>query len=191
MFSQKKSPRGSVCGMCAQAATTTQALFAKTRAFWRRQFADPLLAQLTQGITPDKIALTIAVGSALAMFPIIGVTSLLCLLAGVLLRLNQPILQMFNQTLFPLHVAAIWLCARWGEALFREPHAQYGGLRAMARHMGHLFWHNQAGFWGEFGTLVWHAIVVWALLAPFWMLAMYFIARPVVRALARWRQNHL
>lgn len=160
---------------------------AKRRSFWARRFLDPVLAQLTQGITPDKIALTIAIGSGMAMFPIIGVTTLLCLLAGVVWRLNQPILLLIGHALLPLHVAAIYFCVRWGETLFGEQHAQYGGIRAMARHMNHLFWNSQAQFWREFDVLVAHAIVVWVLLVPVWIIAVYFIARPLVRSLARWK----
>ena len=69
---------------------------------------DPIAAQLTQGITPEKIALTLAVGSALALFPILGTTTLLCLLAGILLRLNQPIIQMVNALCTPLHLPVIY-----------------------------------------------------------------------------------
>ncbi|MGC4071325.1 MAG: DUF2062 domain-containing protein [Nibricoccus sp.] len=58
------------------------------RNFWQRRVRDPLVAQLTQGITPEKIALTLAVGTACALFPIIGMTTLLCALAAIALRLN-------------------------------------------------------------------------------------------------------
>ena len=37
------------------------------RTFWQTRVRDPIVAQLTQGITPEKIALTIAIGSALAL----------------------------------------------------------------------------------------------------------------------------
>jgi uncharacterized protein (DUF2062 family) len=52
------------------------------RTFWQRRVRDPIVLQLTQGITPEKIALTVAIGSAIGLFPIIGTTSLLCFLIG-------------------------------------------------------------------------------------------------------------
>ena len=171
-------------------AAARPAVVEKPRSFWKRRFLDPVLSQFTQGITPDKIALTIAIGSCMAMFPIIGATTLLCLLAGIIYRLNQPILHLINQALFPLHLAAIYFCSRWGETLFGVEHAQYGGgVRAMVHHMNHLFWNSQAEFWQAFGTLVWHAVVVWAILAPFWIVIVYFTARPLMRWLAQWKKR--
>src|SRR5438105_748195 len=66
---------------------------AATRTSLRRRLARPLIALLTQGHTPEKIALSVAFGIALGLFPIFGTTTLLCVLAGVLLRLNHPAIQ--------------------------------------------------------------------------------------------------
>ena len=52
------------------------------RSFWRRRVVEPIAGQLKQGITPEKIALTIALGMALGIFPILGSTMLLCALAA-------------------------------------------------------------------------------------------------------------
>ena len=70
------------------------------RTFWQRRLVDPVLALLTQGVTPDKIAFTLAMGTGLSMFPFLGFTSLLNLGVGLWLRLNQPILQTLNQLLW-------------------------------------------------------------------------------------------
>ena len=69
---------------------------AATRRFWQRWLVDPVTRQLTQGVTPEKVSLTIAVGSALALFPILGTTTWLCVLAGIALGLNQAIIQGVN-----------------------------------------------------------------------------------------------
>ena len=61
--------------------------------FWRRRVRDPIMAQLKQGTTPEKIALTIGLGVALGVFPILGSTTALCLAAAALLKLNQPVIQ--------------------------------------------------------------------------------------------------
>ena len=68
----------------------------RNRRFWQRWLVDPVARQLTQGVTPQKVALSLAVGSALALFPILGTTTALCLVAGVALGLNQPIIQGVN-----------------------------------------------------------------------------------------------
>lgn len=58
--------------------------------WWRRWLVAPVVKQLTLGTTPEKIAWTISLGVVLGVFPIMGSTTLVCLLAGWLLRLNQP-----------------------------------------------------------------------------------------------------
>jgi uncharacterized protein (DUF2062 family) len=97
---------------------------------WQRHVIDPVAAQLTQGITPEKIALTLSVGSALALFPILGTTTLLCLLAGILLRLNQPIIQIVNALCTPLHLPVIYFLVRLGSKLFDTP-SEHMGIRMM------------------------------------------------------------
>ena len=152
------------------------------RTFWQRRVFDPVVAQLTQGITPEKIALTIAVGSTLALFPILGTTTLLCLLVGIVLRLNQPIIQAVNYLCTPIHLPLIWWMVRTGEWLFGEPHRPF-----RMRLLANLLWEDPVQFLRVFGVTGLHAIVVWAILAPFWALLIYHIMLPLLREMARVR----
>lgn len=154
---------------------------APTRTFWQRRIRDPIVLQLTQGITPEKIALTLAVGSAIALFPIIGTTTLLCFLVGLALRLNQPIIQLINQAFWPVHVPAIFLCVKLGEWIFGvQQHAKFS-----IRYMNELLWNDPAQFLHRFGLIALYAIVAWAVLAPFYIAIVYYIALPVMRAITR------
>ena len=150
------------------------------RTFWQRRVRDPLVAQLTQGITPEKLALTVAIGSACALFPVIGTTTLLCFLVGLALRLNQPIIQLINQAFWPIHVPVIFLCLRVGEHLFGLPK-----LKLSVHMMRELLWSDPSGFFHRFGTAVLCAVVGWAVLAPVYCLAVYWIARPIMRGVVR------
>jgi uncharacterized protein (DUF2062 family) len=141
---------------------------------------DPIAAQLTQGITPEKIALTIAVGSALALFPILGTTTLLCLAAGVALRLNQPIIQLINALCTPIHLPFIFLMVRMGNWMFNVPSAHLG-----IRMMNHMLWDDPREFFEKFGITAVHAIAAWATIAPFWIVVAYLVALPVLREALR------
>jgi uncharacterized protein (DUF2062 family) len=156
------------------------------RTFWQARLVDPLVAQLTQGITPEKLALTIAVGSALALFPMLGVTTLLCFLAGVALRLNQPIIQVINYLCFPVHLTTIYYCWVWGDRLFGTPHPRMR-VRETAEQMWHLLWNDPVLLSHRFGTTLLHAIVIWALIAPGWIAIIYFSSRATLREIARIR----
>lgn len=159
------------------------------RTFWQRRVRDPIVAQLTQGITPEKIALTIAIGSACALFPVLGTTTLLCFLAALSLRLNQPIIQLINQALWPLHVPVIVLCVRIGEAMFGVPHQQHfvREMRLFWSEPSPSFWEHLRGFFYHFGPTAWHAIVAWAVMAPAYVIAVYLITCPIMRSVARIR----
>lgn len=140
---------------------------------------DPIVEQLTQGITPEKIALTLAVASAFGLFPIVGVTAILCFIGGVTLRLNQPLMQLINQALWPIHLPAIYGCVRLGEAMFGAPHSRFN-LRVMS----HLLWHSPETFFHQFGLTVMYAIVAWAVVTPFYIPIIYFTLLPVARRVA-------
>lgn len=150
------------------------------RSVWQRRVRDPIVAQLTQGITPKKIALTIAVGSAVALFPILGTTTLLCFLVAIALRLNQPITQLINQALWPAHLPAIYLCMNLGGRLFGVSYVDLN-----FRHMGELLWDSPAHFLQEFGVAGLHAIAGWCLLAPFYIAAVYYVTLPLTRGITR------
>ncbi|HWL14236.1 MAG TPA: DUF2062 domain-containing protein [Opitutus sp.] len=150
------------------------------RRTWSRRIRDPLVAQLTQGITPEKLALTVAVGSAFALFPILGTTTLLCFLVGVLLRLNQPIIQLINQALWPVHIPVIYLCIRFGARLFND-----ASVHLSLREMKALLWHQPTLFFEKFGGVALHAIVAWSLLAPVYIVLIYLGALPLMRGIAR------
>ena len=90
-----------------------------TRAsWWQRRVVAPIVQQLRQGITPQKIALTLALGGVLGIFPILGATTLLCGIAGVWLRLNQPIIQLVNYLVYPLQIALLIPFYRAGFPIF-------------------------------------------------------------------------
>lgn len=152
------------------------------RTSWQHHVIDPIALQLTQGITPEKIALTLAVGSALALFPILGMTTLLCILAGVLLRLNQPIIQLINALCTPIHLPVIYCMVRLGNWAFREP-SEHVGIRMM----NHLLWEDPKEFFERFGMTAIHAIAAWSVIVPFWVVIIYVASLPVLREALRRR----
>lgn len=148
--------------------------------FWSRRGRDPIVALFTQGITPDRVALTLAVGTACSLFPFLGFTSLLNLGVGLWLRLNQPILQTLNQLLGPLQLVLIVAYVRLGEWVWRAQDARFT-IAEMLR----VFREASLGeFLGRFGWAGVHAFTAWALTAPLLITALYGALRPALRRLA-------
>ncbi len=152
----------------------------KARTFWQRRVRDPIVNQLTQGVTAEKMALTLAIGSALAMFPILGSTTLLCFIAAILLKLNQPIIQVLNYLCTPIHIPLIYVQFRLGEAVFGAQHVNFS-----MKYMSWLLWNDPAEFFGRFGAGAFHAMVVWMILAPLWVTVVYFGAMPLLRGIVK------
>ncbi len=136
--------------------------------------------QLTQGIAPQKIALTFAIGSACALFPIFGTTTILCIAAAIALKLNQPLIHLLNQLLWPVHLPVMYACIRLGETLFNAPRISFDVVC-----MTELFWERPSQFIHQFGATALHTIAAWCLLAPISIGTIYVIALPLTRRLAR------
>jgi uncharacterized protein (DUF2062 family) len=77
------------------------------RSFWERKIVRPIIGLLKQGITPHKIALGLALGIVLGIFPVIGMTTLLCTVAAFLFRVNLPAIQVANYLVAPLQLALL------------------------------------------------------------------------------------
>jgi uncharacterized protein (DUF2062 family) len=149
---------------------------ASRRPWLRRWCVDPVAAQLTQGITAEKIALSLAVGSLCAFFPVLGAATPLCVLAAVALRLNQPVIQLVNAVTAPLYPIVVLGLMRLGDGLL-GPAARGFDPRAMVL----LLPRDPALCLRVFGPLIGHALLGWALLAPAWIAAGYVLLLPLVR----------
>ncbi len=168
------------------ATVTTSAAAKPAGSFWQRRVVTPLVNQLKQGITPEKLALTIALGGLIAVFPILGSTTILCGLAAVTLRLNQPIIQLVNYLAYPLQLALLIPFYRAGEWLLGRPPVPLNIPLLFER-----FAADVGKFFADFGIIAVGGILVWLITAPLAACAIYFLVRPLLRALAARIQNPL
>ncbi len=128
---------------------------------FRRRITRPIVELLGQGVTPEKMALSLALGVALGVFPALGTTTALCALVAFIWRLNLPAIQVANYFVYPLQIALLIPFFRAGEKLFGAPHLPLSVAQIYA--MVH------ASVWGAtrfLWTTIWHAAVAWCLMAP-------------------------
>jgi uncharacterized protein (DUF2062 family) len=148
--------------------------------FFHRRLVRPILDLLRQGVTPEKIALSLALGMALGVFPVLGSTTALCALAALVLRLNLPAIQIVNYFVYPLQIGLLIPFFRLGERLFRAAHLPLSVPQIYA--MMHAGMGNTIrSLW----TTTWHAIIVWCLLAPVFTAVAYAILVPALRRVLR------
>lgn len=154
--------------------------------FWQTKIVGPILGQLKQGITPEKIALTLALGSVLAVFPIIGATTALCALVAWRLKLNQPIIQLINYALYPVHLLLLLPFYRAGETLFRQEHLPIFSITDLLQR----FEASPLRFMADYGMVGVYGVVAWCIVAPPAAAALYFLLRRPMRALSA-RQSYV
>ncbi len=149
-------------------------------AFLRQRLVRPVVEQLTQGLSPESIALTFAVGLAIAVIPVVGTTTVLCTTAAIVLRLNQPLIQAINYLSFPLQLAFILPYLRLGRLLFGGP-----AVRMSAEELAAFVASRPAEAVAALWRVTLQALGAWALTAPVIAAVVYFSLRPVLRAAAR------
>ena len=141
-----------------------------------RKLVLPILDLLRQGVTPEKLALGLAIGGALGVFPALGCTTLLCTIVAIVLRLNLPAIQIVNYFVYPIQIALLVPFFRLGEKLFRA--APLPVSIAQIQGMIHAnAWAAVRFLW----TTTWHAIVAWGLIAPVFVGLAYLILTPILR----------
>jgi len=151
--------------------------------FLQKRLAQPILQLLTQGITPEKIALSLAFGIMLGVFPMLGTTSLLCLLVALVFRLNVPALQLVNIFMYPAWLALVVPFIRAGERLFGAP--PLAMTRAQMLALAHSdFLHSV----GVLGLSALRAAAAWLLVGPVGIVALYWILVPVIRRMGRFHR---
>jgi uncharacterized protein (DUF2062 family) len=141
----------------------------------------PFIELLRQGVSPEKIALTIALGIILGITPVLGSTMLLCALAAIVLRLNLPAIQLVNGVVYPLQIVLLIPFYRLGAWMFRADVSaiSLSGVTALTREgVGHAV----RTLW----VVTMHALLAWLLLGMAAVAILYAVLVPSVRHL--WRR---
>jgi hypothetical protein len=73
---------------------------------------------LHSGLTPRKLALTICLGAAIGVLPVLWGATIVCAVCGHLFRLNHVALQTVNYLAYPLQIALIVPFCLLGQRLF-------------------------------------------------------------------------
>jgi uncharacterized protein (DUF2062 family) len=150
--------------------------------FVRRRIVEPVLDLLRQGVTPEKLALSLAFGLGIGIFPVLGVSTVLCTVVAIALRLNLPAIQLVNYLASPLQLVLIIPFVRVGEhvlGLKAQPLSIAEGFRIMAEGVLHAI------------VVLWdaivHAALGWIVIGPVLIFALYRAFRPILVRAAKLR----
>ena len=113
---------------------------------------------LSQGISPRRLALTLALGFAIGCIPVVGIPTVLCAALALALRLNQPAIQAANYVAMPFQLALIVPFVRLGRWLVSADPARALEPEALL----HLHSLHVAA---RIGILAGEALLAWLLVA--------------------------
>jgi uncharacterized protein (DUF2062 family) len=151
------------------------------REFFRCKILRPLLRQLRGGVTPRRLAWSLAMGIVIGINPSVGLTTILVVMVAWIFGLNQIASQIGAQSVSPLHLALFIPFIQLGVRLFHTAklpltHAQ---IEHLSRHPLRLLRH----IW----QWEWHALIVWALIG---VIALPLLALYIRRALVLFIRRH-
>jgi hypothetical protein len=152
--------------------------------FFHRRLFRPIFDLLRQGVTPEKIALSVALGAALGVLPALGWSEDAvrdCRDPPAVESAGHAAGELFYVSGADRPAGAVF---RWGERLFGAPHFPISVPRIYALFHARA-WLATSLLW----TTIWHAMVVWGILAPVFVALLYVILTPLLRRALRREAN--
>jgi uncharacterized protein (DUF2062 family) len=125
-----------------------------------RRVALPIFALLRMGASPRKLAWSIAVGLLIGINPVLGSTTVVCLAAAFVLRLNVAASQLANHAVYPFELLFLIPFIRFGDLIFHT-----GPMPFSTRSLIHAARSSPIALTRQLWTWEWHALVLWFCLA--------------------------
>ncbi|MDP9040171.1 MAG: DUF2062 domain-containing protein [Acidobacteriota bacterium] len=151
------------------------------REFIRCKVLRPLLRLLRGGVTPRRLAWSLALGIVVGINPSVGITTVLVVLLAWTLGLNHVASQIGAHAVAPLHLLLFIPFIELGVHLF---HTQRLPLNMkQVEHLSHHPWSLVREIW----QWEWHALIVWCVVAA---VAMPLLAKYIRRGLVLLMRRH-
>lgn len=74
------------------------------RTYLKNKIVDPFIDFLKMGVSPEKLALSVALGATIGIIPVLGVTTMLCAGLAIVFRMNPVSIQLVNYLIYPLQL---------------------------------------------------------------------------------------
>jgi uncharacterized protein (DUF2062 family) len=135
---------------------------------------------LRAGLTPEKLAWSLAAGVVVGVNPLLGSTTLLAIAVAAAFRLNVVASQLSNHAMYPLELALFPVFVKMGSMLFATERLPLRGKE--------LWWAARHHPWDTTRVLwlwEWHALVVWAAFAVVALPVIALVLEPILEKMSR------
>ncbi len=132
------------------------------------------MALLKAGISPERLALCVAIGIVVGNIPILGTSTILCTVIALVFRLNLPAMQLAQAAMAPTQLLLIIPYVRLGEWMLRvppQPLSIKAGIALLAAGVGTAV----VTLWDA----ILHAALAFIVVGPLATYALYRIFRPI------------
>jgi uncharacterized protein (DUF2062 family) len=147
----------------------------------QRKVVHPLLRQLRGGVTPKRLAWSLALGMIIGINPTIGLTTLVVIALAWIFGLNQVASQLGLHVVAPIHLILFIPFIDLGVHLFHSRRFPFD--RRQIEHLGHHPRLLAETIW----QWEWHALLIWAVIA---VVAMPLVAAVIRRSLVLLMRRH-
>lgn len=139
-----------------------------------------LAVWLRSGMAPGQLAFTLALGFAIGCIPLLGITTPICAVVALALRLNMPVIQAANWVAMPVQVALLIPFLRLGQWLFPGQRASFNAAQLLSQ--------IESAPWRallQMNALFGHALLAWLLTAGPALVLMTILLTPLMHRVAR------
>ena len=128
--------------------------------------------QLWQGVTPARLAVSLAVGVAISVMPVLGITTIVALAVSVVFRLNPVAVVAANYAAYPAQILLYIPFFQAGAWLTGGPPVPFS-VEQIQRELSVGIWPTVVRYAGANAR----AMAAWLLLAPLatWLLYVVFL----------------
>jgi uncharacterized protein (DUF2062 family) len=145
------------------------------RQYVAKYLISPLRALLKQGITPARLALSMASGLTIGLFPIVGTTTAICTMLAIGLRMNLLVIQLGNWLIYPLQLILVVPFLIMGEHIFGST------TNLDPSYVAELLRTDILLAVQTVSRMILHGAFAWALCAPLIFLSIYAVLLPLFR----------
>jgi uncharacterized protein (DUF2062 family) len=150
----------------------------KISLLFNNKYIKPVKKLLIQGTSPKLLALGIAGAFVIGLFPVLGSTTILCAIFAFTFRLNLPLVQLINFSVYPLQLIMLVPFMKIGEILFRFEKLKYG-FNDIVELVSKDTLHAIAVLW----NVTIQAIGAWLIIAPVMAIILYTILFMILKRL--------
>jgi uncharacterized protein (DUF2062 family) len=139
-----------------------------------------LVGWLKSGMAPRQLAFTLALGFAIGCIPLLGVTTAICALVALVLRLNMPVIQAANWVAMPLQFVLLIPFLKLGHWIFPG--------NTIAFNPAQILGQIEAAPWRAFlqmSGLFGHAVLAWSITAGPALVLMTILLTPLMHRVSR------